>query len=227
MRGAGGRSGSGRDVPPALLEQFERIAARAADAGRPLDPVPLLEVAAGARRGSRAYPGSGGDGPRVRLSQDLLDVAPAERAWTIAHELSHVLHRQEGLRPGAAPRLLVGIGVLAVASVGSALGGRQALLRGSPRRGDLLFAVAAGGAFGLWLAAVAAIRREEDAADATAAVVFGEVLGTAGVERLLALEGALARRVPTLLRDHSHPVARRRAGLAAQGSRPRMPPQAT
>ena len=69
----------------------------------------------------------------------------------------------------------------------------------------------------LWLMLIALIRREEAAADVTAAAVFGEVLTIAGVERLRRGEGALARYVPSVLREHTHPNARRRAGLATIG----------
>ena len=69
----------------------------------------------------------------------------------------------------------------------------------------------------LWLMLVALIRREETAADVTAAAVFGAVLTIAGVERLRRGEGALVRYMPNVLREHTHPNARRRAGLATIG----------
>ena len=80
----------------------------------------------------------------------------------------------------------------------------------------LLLALAALGAFGMWMVLISLVRREETATDATAAQVFGEVLTVAGVERIRRNEGALSRYVPTLLRSHPDPAARRRAGLASR-----------
>lgn len=84
------------------------------------------------------------------------------------------------------------------------------------RPGCLLLTLAALGAFGMWLVLIGLVRREETAIDATAARVFGEVLTVAGVERIRHNKGALSRCVPTLLRSHPDPAARRRAGLAGR-----------
>ena len=53
-------AGATSDVPAQLLVEYEQIAARAAAAGRPLRPVPLLELTADARHGSRAILGPPG-----------------------------------------------------------------------------------------------------------------------------------------------------------------------
>ena len=211
-------AGATSDLPAQLRAEYEQIAARAAAAGRPLRPVPLLELTAAARHGSRAIlgPPGGADLPRVRLSVNVLTTAPAERAWTIAHELSHVLHRQEGARPGRTTAFLLGAAGIAGGTVAAVLGAVYSVLLGSGVDVGPLLTLALLGVGALWLMLVALIRREETAADVTAAV-FGEVLTIAGVERLRRGEGALARYVPNVLREHTHPNARRRAGLAAVG----------
>jgi Zn-dependent protease with chaperone function len=212
-------AGATSDVPAQLRAEYEQIAARAAAAGRPLRPVPLLELTADARHGSRAIlgPPGGADLPRVRLSVNVLTTAPAERAWTIAHELSHVLHRQEGARPGRTTVFLLGAAGIAGGTVAAVLGAVYSVLLGSGVDVGPLLTLALLGVGALWLMLVALIRREETAADVTAAAVFGEVLTIAGVERLRGGEGALARYVPNVLREHTHPNDRRRAGLAAIG----------
>ena len=215
--GSGGGDAS-RGVPAELRAEFEQIAARAAAAGRALDPMPTLEVAARGRHGSSAFVGQAGstEPPRIHLGLDLLDTAPADRAWSIAHELSHVLRRQEGTRleytrgPLAVAALLFAVSVAAVLTAG------YALVRGSGPDVGLLLAVAALGALGMWMVLVCLIRREETESDATAAAVFGEVLTAAGVQRVRRNEGRLSRYVPTLLRSHPHPAARRRAGPASR-----------
>ena len=208
------------DVPDQLRAEFQQIAARAAAAGRPLRPVPTLEVAAHSRHGSRVIlgPPGGPDLPRVRLGLDLLDTPPADRAWTIAHELSHVLRRQEGARPGVSAGLLVGAAATGALSIAAVLAAGYSALLGDDRYAGPLFVLAVAGVAGLWLVLNALIRREETETDATAAAVFGEVLTAAGVERVRRNEGALSRYVPTLLRSHPHPAARRRAGLASRRS---------
>jgi hypothetical protein len=89
------------------------------------------------------------------------------------------------------------------------------VLFGPGRYIGLLLALGVVGATGMRLVLVALIRREETETDAAAARVFGEVLTPAGVERIRRNEGRLSRYVPTVLRSHPHPAARRRAGLAA------------
>jgi len=212
-------AGATSDVPAQLRAEYEQIAARAAAAGRPLRPVPLLELTADARHGSRAIlgPPGGADLPRVRLSVNVLTTAPAERAWTIAHELSHVLHRQEGARLGRTTGFLVGAAGIAGGTVAAVLGAVYSVLLGSGVDVGPLLTLALLGVGALWLMLIALIRREETAADVTAAAVFREVLTIAGVERLRRGEGALARYVPSVLREHTHPNARRRAGLATTG----------
>jgi Zn-dependent protease with chaperone function len=212
-------AGATSDVPAQLRAEYEQIAARAAAAGRPLRPVPLLELTADARHGSRAIlgPPGGADLPRVRLSVNVLTTAPAERAWTIAHELSHVLHRQEDARPGRTTGFLAGAAGIAGGTVAAVLGAVYSVLLGSGVDVGPLLTLALLGVGALWLMLVALIRREETAADVTAAAVFGEVLTFAGVERLRRGEGALARYVPNVLREHNHLSDRRRAGLATIG----------
>jgi len=105
-------------VPAELREQYEQIAARAAAAGRALDPTPVLEIATRARHDSRVFLGTAGAaGPvRVRLSRDLVTAVPAERAWTIAHELGHALRHQEGARLQMPAGLLAGSALAGTAS---------------------------------------------------------------------------------------------------------------
>lgn len=212
------RAGPDSDVPSALRVQYQQIAVRAAAAGRPLHPVPMLEVAAHAKHGSRAIvgPTGGAEVPRVRLSMELLDIAAPDRAWTIAHELSHVLRRQEGARLELTRVPLITAALLGAVAAAAVLAAGYSALLGSGSYIGLLFALAGVGVLGMWLVLVWLIRREETATDATAAAVFGEVLTAAGVERVRRDEGALSRYVPTVLRSHPHPAARRRAGLAAR-----------
>lgn len=205
-----------RPIPDQLRVEFERIASRAAAAGRPLDPVPVLEVAARSSHGSRSFVGPSGstEPARVQLGLDLLETAPADRAWTIAHELSHVLRRQEGTRLEYTHGPLTLAAVLLVVSVSAVLLAVLSLLRGAGGDVGLPFGVAAVSAVGMYFVNVTLERREEIATDATAAEVFAEVLSVAGVERVRRNEGALSRYLPTVIRSHPHPAARRRAGLA-------------
>lgn len=217
------RDQPGTLVPEPLRAQFEQIAARAAAAGRPLAPMPTLELATRAGHGSRAFAGRTGTAqtPRVRLSRDLLEAAPADRAWTIAHELSHVLRSQEGAR------LEHTRGHLAAAGVFAALAAAPLFFTvplaeapaGWPFRVGLV-ALTVVGLAGLWAVLVSLTRREETATDLTAALVFGEVLSLTGVTRLVRDEGALSRCLPTVIRSHPHPSARRQLGLAAAGQPP-------
>lgn len=121
-------------VPDGLRAEVAEIAARAAAAGRPLDALPVLEVAACRRQGSAAFIGRSGrrEPARVRLAIKLLSQAPTERAWTIAHELSHVLRAQEGtrVRPSRA-RLVAGAVLIAAAVLGLATAGYVAVSGGT------------------------------------------------------------------------------------------------
>jgi len=74
------------EVPAELREQYEQIAARAAAAGRALDPTPVLEIATRARHDSRVFLGTAGAaGPvRVRLSRDLALAGTASAAGVFA-----------------------------------------------------------------------------------------------------------------------------------------------
>jgi len=203
-------------VPDRLRAEVAEIAARAAAAGRPLDLLPVLEVAACRRQGSAAFIGRPGrrEPPRVRLAIKLLSQAPTERAWTIAHELSHVLRAQEGtrVRPSRA-RLVAGAVLIAAAVLGLATAGYVAVSGGTDVGVPLT--AASGAATGMYLVLLGPDRAEEAGADVTAAKVFGEVLSVAGVERMRRDEGVLVRYAPTVLRTHPHPAARRAAGLAA------------
>jgi len=150
----------------------------------------------------------------VRLAIKLLSQAPTERAWTIAHELSHVLRAQEGtrVRPSRA-RLVAGAVLIAAAVLGLATAGYVAVSGGTDVGVPLT--AASGAATGMYLVLLGPDRAEEAGADATAATVFGEVLSAAGVERMRCDEGVLVRYAPTVLRTHPHPAAGRAAGLAA------------
>lgn len=203
-------------VPAPLRQEFETIAARAAAVGRPLAPMPTLEIATNSRRDSRAFTdpvGSAGT-PRVRLAQDLLDTAPEERAWTIAHELSHVLRAQEGTRVTfTRGRLNAVWALLALAVAALAVAGYAGLTRSGPSA-DLMAGLGVVG-LAVWAALIVeVIRREETGADATAAEVFGEVLTVAGVKRLQRRERPFAEFAVTAWRTHPRPSHRRRAGLA-------------
>ena len=207
----------GGDVPAGLRAEVERIARRAARHGTPLNPMPELEIAQRTRHGSRARLGARDRPPRLYLDPGLLDLAPADRAWTIAHELAHVLRRQEGTRQELARGLLTTAGLLAVLAVGAVLAAGYLVLSGSARHVGLPFAVGVASVAGMWLLFISLLRREETETDAAAAAVFGEVLTVAGVERLRRIEGLLTRHLPTFLRSHPHPAARRQAGLTARG----------
>lgn len=202
--------------PDPLREEFAEIAARAAAAGRPLDPLPVLEVAQHSSHGSRSFVGPPGsdDLPRVRLGMDLLAAAPEDRAWTIAHELSHVLRRQERTRLEFTRGPLALAAMLLAGAIGAVALAGVSLLRGAGADVGLLLLTAVVCAIGMYFVNVTLVRREEIATDATAAQVFAEVLSAAGVERIRRNEGALSRYLPTLIRSHPHPAARRRAGLA-------------
>jgi len=193
------------------------IARRAARHGTPLDPLPELEIARRARHGSRVRLGARGRPPRLCLAPDLLDLAPADRAWTIAHELTHVLRRQEGTRQELARGLLTTAGLLAVLAVSAVLAAGYLVLSGSARHVGLPFAIGVASVAGMWLVFLSLLRREETETDAAAAEVFGEVLTVAGVERLRRIEGLLTRHLPTFLRSHPPAAARRQAGLTARG----------
>lgn len=205
------------EVPAELREQYEQIAARAAGAGRALDPTPVLEIATRARHDSRVFLGTAGSaGPvRVRLSRELVTTAPAERAWTIAHELGHALRHQEGARLEMPTRLLAGSALAGTASAAGVLAAFYAALHGAGAAVDLLFALSMLGAVVMVATIATVTRREEVATDATAAAVFGEVLSTAGVRRLRRREGIPGALLPTVLRSHPRPGSRRRAGHAA------------
>lgn len=201
--------------PDQLCEEFGEIAARAAAAGQPLDPLPVLEVAEHSSHGSRSFVGPPGsdDLPRVRLGMDLLAAAPEDRAWTIAHELSHVLRRQERTRLEFTRGPLALAAALLAGAIGAVvLAGLS--LRGAGADIGLVLLTAVVCAIGMYFVNVTLVRREEIATDATAAQVFTEVLSAAGVERIRRNEGALSRYLPTVIRSHPHPAARRRAGLA-------------
>jgi len=204
------------EVPAGLREQYEQIAARAAAAGRALDPTPVLEIATRARHDSRVFLGTAGAaGPvRVRLSRDLVTAVPAERAWTIAHELGHALRHQEGARLQMPAGLLAGSALAGTASAAGVFAAGYAALRGSGAAVDLLLTLSMAGAVVMTAGIATVTRREEVATDATAAAVFGEVLSAAGVRRLRRREGIPARLLPSLLRSHPHPGSRRRAGQA-------------
>jgi hypothetical protein len=112
-------------VPDGLRAEVAEIAARAAAAGR-REP------------------------PRVRLAIKLLSQAPTERAWTIAHELSHFLRAQEGnrVRPSRA-RLVAGAVLIAAAVLGLATAGYVAVSGGTDVGVPLT--AASGAATGMYL----------------------------------------------------------------------------
>lgn len=199
----GSRAG---EVPAGLREQYEQFAARAAAAGRALDPTPVLEIATRARHDSRVFLGTAGAaGPvRVRLSRDLVTAVPAERAWTIAHELGHALRHLEGARLQTPAGLLAGSALAGTASAAGVFAAGYAALRGFGAAVDLLLTLSMVGAVVMTAGIATVTRREEVATDATAAAVFGEVLSAAGVRRLRRREGIPARLLPSLLRSHPH-----------------------
>lgn len=200
------------DVPAELREQYARIAARATSAGRPLHAVPELEIRARGRHGSKTT-GLRGT-PRVQLSADLLAIAPSERAWTIAHELSHVLRAQQGKHPVFSRATRLSAGASAAWTLVTTVAALYLAFAGPSKYPGVLLALSSLGLCTLWTVLAAPMRREEIAADETAAVVFGEVLTEAGVHRLTRLEG-FNRFIPGFLRDHPHPSARRNAGLVS------------
>jgi Zn-dependent protease with chaperone function len=196
-----------------LREEYDLIVARSADLWQ---PVPVLEVDGHKGHSSSVVlAATTSTPPRVRLSADLLSTPPVDRAWSMAHELGHVLRHQNGERPAGAPVFLAGAGVLGAGAVACVFTAGAAVLHSAGFIAGVLAAGALGQVGGLWLVLLVLMRREESATDAVAAAVFGEVLTPAGVERLCRYEGALSRYVPTLLRSHPRPKARRAAGLVA------------
>jgi hypothetical protein len=209
-RGLGAnRCGSLSAVPDDLREQYDQIVSRAA-ALRP--PGPVLEVAGEPCHSSRVVLAASGESatPRVRLSADLLGTPPANRAWSIAYELGHILFRQEGARPAGAPVFLVIAAVLATGAVVCVFGAGWAMSHSPGSLAGGLAAAALLQVGGLWLVWLALLRREEAATDAVAAVVFGEVLTPAGVERLCRREvrcRVTSRRCCGLIRAPAHDAA--------------------
>ncbi|MCM3662530.1 ImmA/IrrE family metallo-endopeptidase [Georgenia satyanarayanai] len=204
--------GTGR--PAELLSEVHALAARAASAGRPLRSVPSVEISD--KLSSRAFPAH--TPPRIRLSSRLLQLSPRERAWTIAHELSHVLRHQEGSAWRRAP---IWPFLLASVVTFASLTGAVIVASCSLILSTLLVLLALAGAGGLtwWnVAQLAGGRRNESETDALAATVFGEVMTEEWVQHTLHAEG-LSRYLPLALRSHPPPDARRRdALLAASGT---------
>jgi len=193
-----------------LLSEVHVLAARAARAGRPLRPVPTVEISD--KLSSRAFPSH--TPPRIRLSSRLPQLSPRERAWTIAHELSHVLRHQEGSawrRAPIWPFLLASVVTFASLTGAVITAPRSAILS------TLLVLLALAGAGGLtwWnLTQLAGSRRNETETDALAATVFGEVMTEEWVQHTLHAEG-LSKYLPLALRSHPRPDARRRDALRA------------
>jgi len=227
------------EVPAELREQYEQIAARAAAAGRALDPTPVLEIATRARHDSRVFLGAAGAaGPvRVRLSRELVTAVPAERAWTIAHELGHALRHQEGARLQMPTRLLAGSALAGTASAAGVLAAVYAALHGSGAAVDLLFAFSMLGAV-VMVAAIATVTRRDRRCGvrggaqrgrcATATLPRGPRPSPARGHRAGGQlggqqqprpgrdhAGAPGALLPTVLRSHPRPGSRRRAGQAA------------
>lgn len=202
------------DTSADLLSEVQALAARAARAGRPLRGVPTVEISD--TLSSRAFPAH--TPPRIRLSSRLLQLSPRERAWTIAHELSHVLRHQEGSAWRRAP---IWPFLLASVVTFASLAGAVLAAPSSAILSTLLVLLALAGAGGLtwWnMAQLAGSRRNEAETDALAATVFGEVMTEEWVQHILHAEG-LSRYLPMALRSHPRPDARRRdAVLAASGT---------
>lgn len=201
--------------PPAhLVDELAEMVQRCAAAGRPLDPPPLLELATSSRKSTEAIFGGPHGPPRIRLALDLVDVPPHERSWTLAHELSHLLHRQEArplARTGPLRALVAAVIVVALILVGR---GVWLIAAGDDQAAKQPLALAVLAPIVLLLVMIKLMRREEAAADLTAAEVFGEVLTPAGVQRLVQRQG-IERFTPMLLRTHPRAPARRASGLAA------------
>lgn len=196
-----------------LHAEIAQISSRAAAAGRPLRAVPTIELGEGPR--SRVV--SVEHPARIQLSRELLQIPADERAWTIAHELSHVLRHQERSRAphsrrlAAAGLLLAGLSAAGVAAVAWWL-----LADGPSDLRNIGAIVGWLAVVALWLVYLTMQRREEAECDRTAAEVFGEILSPAGVIRLQHTEGRGSALVPTWLRSHAHPRDRRRIGLTVQ-----------
>ena len=192
-----------------LLAQFTQIAHRAFSAGRPLREVPELRLGSGSTVWF--------DGERhatVQLDAAVGEVPSADRAWTMAHELSHVLRIQERRRPPLTPAVVT-LGVVAVLLTVAAV--TVPVVAGVAWPSVL----AVPGLAALWLCRLALQRTEEREVDVTAAAVFGEVLSPEGVARVARQEGWLSALVPGLARSHDKPAKRRSRGLAAVGTRTR------
>lgn len=198
-----------RQVPADVRAQYAELAARAAAKGRPLRPVPALQLRNSPGSESVAGPANGTVRPRVELSAELAAGEPATREFTIGHELAHLLRRQEGRVATAyvmwmvTALWLVGACALAAAAYPERVGS-----------GILVFGLWFGGLTALLgglVLLMASIRREESRTDATAWEVFGVVVTDPDERRLLRVEGK-ARFLPTFLRTHPHPQARLAAG---------------
>jgi len=153
------------------------MAHRAAASGCALDPVPVLILRGDSQHTSVTFAGrrDGSAPPRICLAPDLLDTDtdPADRAWTIAHELSLALRyqwRPPSRLPTSARMLIVCCVVIAVALAAAV---RSSLVNDGVHLGR--FVVLSWVAMLMWWLVHAAVeRREEQAADELAATVFGE-----------------------------------------------------
>ncbi len=186
-------------VPVAVHAEFDELVDRAANVGRVLWDRPLLEAAQRRTQGCKAMPRPEGEVTRIRLSHEVLALPTAERRWTLAHELAHVLRYQAGEHIGHSrfqaavlvvlAALWLNCGVLLL--LRNAAG--QPFLPVSAAALVLMLVVAATGV----LVLTAPIRAEEAATDQLAAAVLGEVLTPAGVERLRRHE-RIGRLVPSV-----------------------------
>lgn len=186
-----------------LRAQFIALTLRAHSSGRPLDPLPTLQL--GPHNG--AWFAVGG-GPVVQLVTSIADIAEVERAFPMAHELSHVLRIQEHQRPRWPAAAVVAVPLAVLLAIAAAV-----LPVATGATWPLALTVPALAV--LWLLRLALQRSEEGATDATAAVVFGEVLTPAGVRRVALEEGRFSRWVPAVIRSHDKPGRRRQRGLQA------------
>ena len=211
--GAGAVPAVSLPVPADLQQQFEQMLERAANRGAAVHPPPQLRIDPDdpqLAESSFLFRRK----PLVELGMATVELPPRERAWTLAHELSHHWRYRHGLMRG---QLLAA--TLLLATVPIVLVGLFALQMTEQGMLPKPAWAALGGVTFLSLPIIALVviarikRRDEAATDHLAALLFGEVPTEGDVQRLLEQEPA----GPRWLHTHPAPASRRQAALRAAG----------
>ena len=206
---------SAQGVPQAVCAEVEHLLARAAAAGRIFAPVPGLVLDAAREPAVHVtHPPRGTPGVSlVHLTPEVLARAPRERAWTLAHELAHVLRHQDGTYARDRRFLDVAWCAAALTCLAGLLTGAYSDLYGEQALVVLSVLVSAASALISVLVSFARVRRDEIATDTLAAVVFGHRPSQQEVVDLRRNEGRFAALVPAFLRTHPRPHRRGAARL--------------